>query len=163
MLHSITTFLGSLVSPPTVALLSALIIALVPTLKSLFVYTDESSFHPTAPDGFPPLAIVYQTAAFVGAASVPLGLTVLGASVAKMDIPRPISRLPLASIAAMAFIKVALLPVIGFFFVEELVKHTGMVASDNPVLRFSESSQLRGMRSPVMGLASFEFLSTNAN
>lgn len=138
VLHSITTFLGSLVSPPTVALLSALVIALVPTLKSLFVYTTESSFHPTAPDGDPPLAIIYQTASFVGAASVPLGLTVLGASMAKMEIPRPISRLPLAGIAAMAFVKVALLPVIGFFFVEGLVKHTGMVAANNAVLRFSE-------------------------
>ncbi|ORY81838.1 auxin efflux carrier [Leucosporidium creatinivorum] len=137
VLHSITTFFGSLVSPPTVALLSALIIALIPTLKSLFVYTSESSFHPTAPDGDPPLAVVYSTASFVGAASVPLGLTVLGSSMAKMEIPRPISRLPLASIGAMAFVKVMLLPIIGFFFVEALVKHTGMVAANNGVLRFT--------------------------
>lgn len=138
VLHSLKTFFLSLVSPPTISLLSALIIALIPTLKSLFVYTPESTFHPTAPDGQPPLAILYQTATFVGAASVPLGLTVLGASMAKMRIPRPVNRLPLASIGAMAAVKIVVLPVIGYFFVEGLVKHTGMVAADNAVLRFSE-------------------------
>lgn len=134
--HSILSVLNGFASPPTVALLSALVIALIPSLKSLFVYTDDSSFHPTAPDGDPPLAIVYNTATFVGAASVPLGLTVLGASIAKMEIPRPISRLPLASIGAMVLVKVVLLPIIGFFFVEALV-HRGMVSADNAVLRFS--------------------------
>lgn len=96
VLHSITSFLRSLVSPPTVALLSGLIIAIVPNLKALFYYTDDTSFHPTAPDGDPPLSIIYQTALFIGNASVPLGLFVLGASMAKMVIPRPISRLPIA-------------------------------------------------------------------
>jgi len=139
VLHSILSVLSGFASPPTLALLSALVVALIPTLKSLFVYTDDSSFHPTAPDGDPPLAIMYNTATFVGGASVPLGLTVLGSSIAKMEIPRPVSRLPLASIGAMALVKVILLPIVGFFFVEALV-HRGMVQADNAVLRFSESS-----------------------
>lgn len=135
VLHSIGTFFNSLVSPPTVALLVAIIIAIVPTLKSLFLYTSSSSFHPVAPDGKPPLAVLYDAASFVGAASVPLGLLVLGASLAKMKVPRPIVRLPLASIVWMAVIKLAVSPVLGFFFVEALVRN-GLVERENHVLRF---------------------------
>lgn len=139
VLHSIVSLFKSLLVPPVVALFISLPLALVPTLKSLFVYSTDTNFHPTAPDGKPPLAVLYDTAAFVGAASVPLGLVVLGASVAKMVIPRPISRLPMASIGAMAIVKLVLLPVFGYLLVEEgLVKHTNMVAESNHVLRFSE-------------------------
>ncbi|KAI5476437.1 peroxisomal biogenesis factor 5 [Pseudohyphozyma bogoriensis] len=125
VLHSIKSFLLSLVSPPTVTLLTGLVIALVPVLKSLFVL-DASSWHPTAPDGTAPLAFIYDTATFVGAASVPLGLLVLGSSMAKMQIPRPISKLPLWSIFWMAVLKMAILPLVGFFFVQGLTYHTGM-------------------------------------
>lgn len=139
--HSVSSFIGSFCTPVTLALFGALIIALVPNLKTLFVYTAEASYHPTAPGGQePPLAVIYQTASFVGGASVPLGLVVLGGSIAKMEIPRPINRLPLASIASMAGIKLVLLPIIGFFFVQGLVKHTRLVGEDNHVLRLSECS-----------------------
>ncbi|GAA6034004.1 hypothetical protein JCM8097_000645 [Rhodosporidiobolus ruineniae] len=125
-------------SPPTVALFVALIISLVPALRALFVAPtsiSSTAWHPTAPDGDPPLAVIYDTANFVGGASVPLGLTVLGASMAKLKIPRPVSRLPLSSIAAMAAIRMIATPVIGFFFVERLVK-SGMVNESQTVLRF---------------------------
>lgn len=109
----------------------------MPTLKALFIAPAAgASFHPVAPDGNPPLEILYDTATFVGAASVPLGLLVLGASIGRMTIPRPISKLPLVSIASMAVVRMALLPLIGYFFVRMLVERTGMVAADNKVLRF---------------------------
>ncbi|KAI5481774.1 hypothetical protein MNV49_000051 [Pseudohyphozyma bogoriensis] len=133
--HSVKTFLLSLVSPPTVALFFGLVIALVPVLKSLFVL-DASSWHPTAPDGTAPLSFLYDTATFVGNASVPLGLLVLGASMAKMQIPRPLSKLPLWSLLWMAVLKMAVLSVVGFFFVQGLTYHTTMVSPDNKVLRF---------------------------
>lgn len=53
-----------------------------------------------------------------------------------MTIPRPISKLPLVSIASMAVVRMALLPLIGYLFVRMLVERTGMVAADNKVLRF---------------------------
>ncbi|BGP40253.1 Protein M3 [Rhodotorula kratochvilovae] len=123
-------------SPPCLSLLSALIISLVPTLRALFVApTDGSSFHPTAPDGDPPLAVLYDTASFVGGASIPTGLTVLGASMGKIRLPRRIGRLPLASIASMSVVRLVIQPIIGFFFVRELVR-VGMVSAENKVLRF---------------------------
>ncbi|GAA5824939.1 hypothetical protein JCM3770_006712, partial [Rhodotorula araucariae] len=124
-------------SPPCIALLSALVISLVPTLRALFVApTDGSSFHPTAPDGDPPLAVLYDTASFVGGASIPTGLTVLGASMGKIRLPRPIGRLPLASIASMSFVRLVIQPIIGFYFVRELVR-VGMVSAEKKVLRFA--------------------------
>lgn len=120
---SVMTFFRSLITPPTVSLLTALVIALVPALKALFVETDGVSYH-AAPDGNPPLYVIYDTIKFVGAASVPLGLIVLGASLAKMSIPRPISRLPLASIACMSITKMVIMPIVGFFLVKHLATST---------------------------------------
>ena len=126
-------------SPPCVALLSALIISLVPTLRALFVAPkDGASFHPTAPDGDPPLAVLYDTAQFVGGASIPTGLVVLGASMGKLQVPRPIGRLPLASIVSMSVIRLVIQPIVGFFLVRELV-NVGMVSAENKVLRFGAS------------------------
>lgn len=59
-------------SPPSVALLVALVIALINPLKALFVRTGYPM--PDAPDGSPPLAVLLETASFVGNASVPTGL-----------------------------------------------------------------------------------------
>ncbi|GAA5864493.1 hypothetical protein JCM8547_005560 [Rhodosporidiobolus lusitaniae] len=139
VLLSIWSFFRPLAtSPPTVALFTALIIALVPALRALFVAPTTitpTTFHPTAPDGDPPLAILYSTADFVGGASVPLGLTVLGASMAKLQIPRPITRLPLQSIAVMAVVRIVITAVVGFFFVNQLVR-SGMVSESATMLRF---------------------------
>ena len=137
-----------LTSPPTMVLVSALIISLIPTLRALFVAPEPgSSFHPTAPDGKPPLAVLYDTATFVGGASVPTGLIVLGASIAKIKVPRPISRLPLSGIVGMAIVRMAIMPIIGFFFVKQLV-NVGMVEANNKVLRFGMYALARTRRSP---------------
>jgi len=139
-------------SPPCVALLSALIISLVPTLRALFVAPkDGASFHPTAPDGDPPLAVLYDTAQFVGGASIPTGLVVLGASMGKLQVPRPIGRLPLASIVSMSVIRLVIQPIVGFFLVRELV-NVGMVSAENKVLRFGAS------RSSLLFFFPFPFL-----
>ncbi|GAA6025091.1 hypothetical protein JCM8202_001658 [Rhodotorula sphaerocarpa] len=123
-------------SPPTMVLLTALVISLVPTLRALFVApAPGAAFHPVAPDGKPPLAVLYDTAAFVGGASVPTGLIVLGASIAKIRLPRPITRLPLTSIIGLALVRLAIMPIVGFFFTKQLVK-VGLVEEGNRVLRF---------------------------
>jgi len=78
-------------SPPTISLVCSIIIGVIPQLRNLFVPADPSdpSFSPEAPDGLPPLSTIYDAAAFIGAASVPLGLIILGASIATIEIPRP--------------------------------------------------------------------------
>ncbi|KAK4051116.1 hsp90 co-chaperone Cdc37 [Microbotryomycetes sp. JL221] len=137
VVHSIVGIIKSIASPPICSLFLALIIALVPQLKTLFVYSSDTTWHPIAPDNQPPLAILYQTTQFVGAASIPLGLTVLGASLAKIEIPRPLTRLPWSSMFAMTFVKLVLVPIIGFLFVSRLSTVGGIVSHDNHVLRFT--------------------------
>ncbi|GAA5901113.1 uncharacterized protein JCM6883_004759 [Sporobolomyces salmoneus] len=137
-------FLGALKSgikhtlkPPTISLICSIIIGVIPFLRNLFVPAESgnSKFSPLAPDGNPPLSTIYDACSFIGAASVPLGLIVLGASIATIQIPRPITRLPIASMLAMALVKLAVLPIFGFFFVKALVK-SGIVDSENKVLIF---------------------------
>lgn len=122
--------------PPTISLVCSIIIGVVPFLRNLFVPAEATSrFSPLAPDGNPPLSTIYEAAAFVGAASVPLGLIVLGASIATIKVPRPITRLPLLSMLTMALVKLAVVPIFGFFFVQALVRR-GVVESENKVLVF---------------------------
>ncbi|GAA6003888.1 hypothetical protein JCM10207_006453 [Rhodosporidiobolus poonsookiae] len=137
VLLSIKGFVLSLATPPTIALVSALICALVNPLKALFVTVNDYGWHPTAPDGDPPLAIILDTATFIGNASVPLGLLVLGSALARMRIPRPISRLPIASIVTLAIAKLVILPIFGYFFVTALARHTSLIDESDHVLQFT--------------------------
>lgn len=80
-------FLNTIVNfkaPNSVSLIVSLIIALSPPLKALFV---KSSFYmPHAPDEMPPLSFFMDLASYVGAASVPLGLILLGATIARLKV-----------------------------------------------------------------------------
>ncbi|KAH8926951.1 auxin efflux carrier [Atractiella rhizophila] len=131
-----TILLRSIFTPPTIALLFALIIAFVPTLKALFLHpTSGSSPISSAPDGLPPLSVFLDAATFLGNASVPMGLIVLGGSLASMQIKRPISNLPLRSILGLAAWKLVILPVLGVVLVRALTD-AGLVERENKVLRF---------------------------
>lgn len=102
-----TAFLQML-SPPSLSIFISFPIALVPKLKSLFVEVDGVHI-PPAPDGQPPLAFIMDTATFVGAASVPLGLICLGSALARMSVPRNQWRnLPIGAIISLAFAKMIL-------------------------------------------------------
>jgi len=83
---SVLKFLLSLISPPAISCLLSLLIALVPQLKALFVPDVPGVDMPDAPDGLPPLEWILDIANFGGAASVPTGLIVLGASLATLSL-----------------------------------------------------------------------------
>lgn len=98
ILHLILThvhsFCRSMLSPPSLSILIAFPIAFIPQLKYLFVLPSPSDgpaasrVHiPLAPDGQAPLAFIIDTANFIGAASIPLGLICLGSALATMKIP----------------------------------------------------------------------------
>jgi hypothetical protein len=55
------------------------LIANVKPLKALFVHIEGYTRISNAPDGLPPLDVLYQVTTFIGAAAVPLSLLVLGA------------------------------------------------------------------------------------
>ena len=137
VLATLRTALSSLLSPPAFSILVSLPLALVPVLKALFVAppAPERSPIPNAPDGQPPLAFVLDTATFVGAASVPLGLICLGSAIARLQIPHHWSKLPVGSILSLAILKMVVTPVLGVLIVEGLT-NVGFIDKGDKVLRF---------------------------
>ena len=67
--------------------------------------------------------------------AVPLSLILLGASFARVTVPRPLSRLPLAAMALCALSKSALLPVFGVLLVQAMVRG-GLIPVEAKAERF---------------------------
>ena len=128
------SFLHSLLAPATITMALAFPIALVKPLKALFVEMENSPI-PNAPDGKPPLYFILDTASFLGAASVPLGLVCLGAALAKLKVPKTINSLPVGAIASMAVGKLIVSPILGVLIVNGFVK-IGFIREEDKVLRF---------------------------
>ncbi|KZS91705.1 auxin efflux carrier [Sistotremastrum niveocremeum HHB9708] len=128
-------FLKSLLSPPCFVILLSLLISLVNPLKGLF--TPVPSLHiPNAPDGDPPLAFVLDTAQFVGAASVPLGLITLGSALARLRVPRgDWGKLPMGAIGGLAIGKTVIMPFIGVLICQGLTR-VRIIDEGDKVLRF---------------------------
>ncbi|KAG2130707.1 auxin efflux carrier [Suillus clintonianus] len=129
-------FLRSLMTPPSLSIIASFVIAVIPSLKALFVSgVPGTHIHP-APDGQPPLAFIMKTAAFISAASVPMGLISLGSALARLSIPRSQwSSLPLGAIGSLAIGRLVVMPVLGVLICQSLT-HAGLIDSSNNVLRF---------------------------
>jgi len=136
-------------APINLVICASLCIALVQPLKALFVdVSAEGGPSWKGPDGKPPLGflidtgsstsghgrrgqlIPFQIAAFLGAITIPLSLVLLGASFARMKIPRPISRLPIPAILSVCVAKLVLLPIVGVLIVQAMVKG-GLIPPQN--------------------------------
>jgi predicted permease len=128
--------LQSFMSPPSLSIIIAFIISVIPPLKALFVSGVSGTHIPPAPDGQPPLAFIINTATFIGGASVPMGLITLGSALARLNIPRDQWRsLPLGAIGSLAFGRLVVMPILGVLICEGLT-HMGLIDPSNNVLRF---------------------------
>jgi len=137
LVNGAVLIIRSFITPPTITICTSFPIALIPPLKALFVPSaPSSSLIPLAPDGNPPLYFIYDTAQFLGAASIPLGLMCLGSALAKMEIPRPLAKAPLGAILSLAACKMVLLPIIGVCIVQGLTYKVRLIDPDDKVLRF---------------------------
>jgi predicted permease len=126
-------FLWTLLTVPTMAVVTAFIISVIQPLKGLFVLLPSS---PKAPDGQPPLAFILDSATFLGGASVPLGLICLGSALARLKVPRSEWRnLPMGSIMGLAVGRMVVQPVLGVLLVQGLTQ-AGIISVDDKVLRF---------------------------
>ena len=131
------SFLKELFTPSPIITVFAIVIALVDPLKALFVSPSSSfkpRFQPVAPDGQPPLAFILDTATFVGAASVPIGLICVGSALASLRM-RSGEPLPRGAIASLALAKMVVTPLIGVG-ITRLFVHAGFVHRDDKVLQF---------------------------
>ncbi|EIN11116.1 auxin efflux carrier [Punctularia strigosozonata HHB-11173 SS5] len=128
------------ITPITLTIAISLPIALITPLKALFVdvsaISDKySSGSWRGPDGKPVLNFVIDTASFLGSITIPMALVLLGASFARLRLSRPVSRLPIVAMFAVAGAKLFVLPVIGVFIVQAMVRR-GLIAEDAKVERF---------------------------
>ncbi|KAF9356498.1 hypothetical protein BGX26_005190 [Mortierella sp. AD094] len=119
-------------TPPTIGLLIGLLVALTP-LREFFISTADA---PPSPDNLPLLSFILDVTLLLGGCCVPLGLTVLGASLSRL---KPGRMRPL--IPAMAMITIAKLiisPFIGIMLVQFVfVRHYGWVSAKNHMLQFT--------------------------
>lgn len=149
LLKKLLKTLSQVFVPMNIVIGVSLWIALVQPLKALFVdVSGEGGPSWKGPDGRPPLAFIFDTgspisrrgqsdqlipfsiATFLGAITIPLTLVLLGSSFARMKIPRPISRLPIAAILSVCVAKLVLLPVIGIFIVQAMIR-CGLIPRQN--------------------------------
>jgi auxin efflux carrier family protein len=130
-------FLVELLKPIPIVIVFAVVIALVDPLKALFLPPSADfnpRFRPVAPDGQPPLAFVLDTATFIGAASVPIGLICLGSALAHLPVGSG-KAFPRGAIVALALAKMVVTPILGVGVTRFFV-HVGFVNRDDKVLQF---------------------------
>jgi hypothetical protein len=84
----IVIFIKGLATPVSISIAIAIPCGIISPLKALFVQVDgwSGTRVPFAPDGNPPLAFITDTAAFIGAISIPAALILLGASFARLKV-----------------------------------------------------------------------------
>ncbi|KAG0220068.1 hypothetical protein BGX33_009620 [Mortierella sp. NVP41] len=119
-------------TPPTIGLILGLICALTP-LRRLFVATPNPL---PSPDELPPLSFIYEITLLLGGCCVPLGLTVLGASLSRLKPGRMRPLIPALTMVTIA--KMVISPLVGTLVVElVLVRQFGWVAAENHMLQFT--------------------------
>lgn len=112
-------FIENCIRPCPLSVILGLIIAFIPWVKALFVSTNVSM--PNAPDNLPPLSFITDFTSYVGAASVPFGLLLLGATLGSLKL----KELPKGFWKAVVFLLVArqvIMPIIGILWCNRLVE-----------------------------------------
>lgn len=128
LFHSTREYL----TPPTIGLILGLLCALTP-LRGLFVLTADPL---PSPDELPPLSFIYEITLMLGGCCVPLGLTVLGASLSRLKPGRMRPLIPTLTMVTIA--KMVISPLIGVLVVElVLVRHFQWVSSQNHMMQFT--------------------------
>lgn len=97
-------------TPNSMSLIISIGIAMAPPLRALFVKTNF--YMPSAPDKKPPLSFVMDFTSYVGAASVPLGLLLLGATIARLKIKSMVPGF-WKTVVAITACRLVLLPLFG--------------------------------------------------
>lgn len=118
--------LHNFLRPPSATLIVSLIITMIAPLRALFYNANGTLVVdgiPSAPDGLAVLSFVMDFTSFVGAAQVPFGMMLLGASISRLRVgklPRGFWQVVLG----VALFKLVVLPVAAVLWAERL-RHIG--------------------------------------
>lgn len=120
-------------SPPSVATISAFLIAAIPPLRALFVASTDPKYSGwLAPDSLPPLDFIITLTEFIGNASVPCSLLILGYQLSKLELGRmPVWR----GAVVMAILKLIVQPIIAIAWTQFLASTSLMSGAEDNVLK----------------------------
>ncbi|KAK9239450.1 auxin efflux carrier [Lipomyces kononenkoae] len=125
-------FLRNLYQPPAASLIVSIVVAVISPVKALFIATGYPM--PNAPDGLPPLDFVMDFVNFIGQATVPIGLMLLGALIGRLKL----GKLPKGFWKVMVvttLLKLVVLPIIALAWTQRL-RQSGLIPDNNLILVF---------------------------
>ncbi|QLQ82331.1 hypothetical protein HG537_0H00920 [Torulaspora globosa] len=105
------------IRPASLGALLGIIVAMIPWVKALFVPTDVHAHN--APDGLPVLNFLMDFTSYIGNACVPLGLLLLGGTIARLEIgklPKGFVRVAIL----MTILRLMVIPIIGVAWANKL-------------------------------------------
>lgn len=132
ILKFVLFFLDNFKRPLSIALVVAIVIAMIPWVKALFVTSDQVTL-PSAPDDKPALSFIMDFTGYLADACVPLGLLILGSTLSRLSIgamPPGFWQTPLA----LSLMRLVILPVIGVLINTRL--HRNGWYKDDQILQF---------------------------
>jgi len=125
-------FFKNCLRPCALALIISLTISFIPWVKALFVKTTV--YIPNAPDELPPLSFIMDYTSYVGAASVPFALLLLGGSIGKLTIGKIHPGFWRASLL-LIILRLCIMPILGVLWVNRLVS-AGWIDKSDHMLQF---------------------------
>lgn len=117
----IVFFLKNCLRPCSMAVILALTIAFIPWVKALFVTSDNTPHIRQAPDHQPALSFIMDFTSYVGAASVPFGLLLLGGTLGRLKIGKLYPGFWKAAFV-LVFLRQCIMPIFGVLWCDRLVK-----------------------------------------
>ena len=114
-------FMKNCLRPCSISLILSLTIAFIPWVKALFVTTPNTPHIKQAPDGQPPLSFLMDFTGYVGAASVPFGLILLGAALGRLKVGKLYPGFWKAAVV-LCVLRQCVMPILGVLWCDRLVK-----------------------------------------
>lgn len=131
----IVFFMKNCLRPCSMAVIIALIIAFIPWVKALFVTTPTTPHIRQAPDEQPALSFLMDYTSYVGAASVPFGLLLLGATLGRLKIGTLYPGF-WKSACLLVILRQCVMPIFGVLWCDRLVKAGWLNWTDDKMLLF---------------------------
>ncbi|CCF60252.1 hypothetical protein KAFR_0J01880 [Kazachstania africana CBS 2517] len=128
-------FLKNCLRPASIAVILSLTIAFIPWVKALFVVTSDGPNIKEAPDNEPALSFIMDFTSYVGAASVPFGLMLLGATLGKLKIGKLYPGF-WKSAVVLVVLRQCVMPIFGVLWCDRLVKAGWCNWEDDRMLLF---------------------------
>ncbi|CAR30785.1 ZYRO0E02156p [Zygosaccharomyces rouxii] len=128
-------FLKNCLRPCSLAVIVALTIAFIPWVKALFVSGPGIPHINQAPDQQPPLSFIMDYTSYIGAASVPFGLLLLGATLGRLKIKKLYPGF-WKSALLLVCLRLCIMPILGVLWCNRLVRAGWLHYDEDKMLLF---------------------------